>query len=791
MYVERLLQINMAALACLASLLLGMGQRSTAIPLGMLIAAMISVWVVDFKGWFRLNKTVADWAAIGALAVCLPGALRLDKIAIVSAVAQFLVLLQVIHLFRRKDAAVYWQLVRFSVLQIVVAALLTQEFLFGPLLILYLFTALGAMALLFLHSEWSQQHRRMSPAPAPPAALARWPLAHQQPAFWGAPTGRAPLGREIFVRLLRMGLATLLIAVVVFFAVPRFGRGAWRGFGGMARPTVGFSGRVRLGELGKIIRNPEEVMRVRFEERQAPAVYPTHGEIYLRGAVLTEYRRGEWRPPAGDAGLRGIARGPADRDFQEGLVRQAILIEPLDRDELFCVWPFTFIRPDWRIEFSRQAQRLARRPEFRSDRFAFELGTTAFWRNQQAALVPNDELVDRNVLLQMPAEAGRDPLAGLASTAQQWIAASGLGADRYQRALAIERQLRDSGQYHYSLEGQKRDPALDPVEDFVTKNPRGHCEYFATALCLMLRSQGIPARVVIGYRTGEFNRVSEFYHVRQLHAHTWVEAYLAPEQIPVEMIKDRPSWGWLTGAWLRLDATPAAEQESAAMSLLARIGGLFGQLNFAWNNYIMEMDRPRQREAIYNPVAEAVRKAIRSVTDPAWWRQATGSVAEALGLGRWRAGGLRFSWPNLGLAILAGAAAILAYYALWYSYRRWIGPLRGLRGPIEERLRARVAFYRRLETLLARRGLVRRPSQTPREFALAAGRRIAGWAGQERLALLPVQVADAYYLVRFGDKALDESQAEAVEQALAGVEQALSARQRSSVRPRAANRGIV
>ena len=158
---------------------------------------------------------------------------------------------------------------RFSVLQIVVAALLTQDVLFGALVILYLFTALGAMSLLFLHSEWSRHHRRMSPAPAPPAAPSRWPLAHQRATFRGAPTGRAPLGREIFVRLLRMGLATLLIAVVVFFAVPRAGRGAWRGMGGIARPTVGFSGRVRLGELGKIIQNPEEVMRSPLRGAQA------------------------------------------------------------------------------------------------------------------------------------------------------------------------------------------------------------------------------------------------------------------------------------------------------------------------------------------------------------------------------------------------------------------------------------------------------------------------------------------------------------------------------------------
>ena len=774
MYVERLLQINIATLACLASLLLGMGQRSTAMPLGMLVAAMVSVWVADFKGWFRLNKTVADWAAVGALAICLPGALRLDKIAIVSAVAEFLVLLQVIHLFRRKDAAVYWQLVRFSVLQIVVAALLTQEFLFGPLLVLYLFTALGAMTLLFLHSEWTQQHRRMAPAPAPSVARARWPLAHQEPAFWGASSGRAPLGREIVVRLVRMGFATLVIAVVVFFAVPRFGRGAWRGFGGMVRPTVGFSGRVRLGELGKIIRNPEEVMRVRFEEPQTANVYPTHGEIYLRGAVLTEYRRSEWRPPAEDAGFRGIGGLAADREYQETPVRQVIFIEPLDREELFCVWPFTFLYPDWRIEYSKHSQRLTRLPEFCSDRFRYELGTSAFWQNEQAALTPSEGLVDPSVLLQMPKEAGGNPLAGLAATAQQWVAAAGPKADRYQRALAIERQLRHSGQYRYSLERQNRDPALDPVEDFITKNRRGHCEYFATALCLMLRSQGIPARVVIGYRSGEFNRTSGFYHVRQLHAHTWVEAYLAPGQIPVELVKDRPSWGWLTGAWLRLDATPAADDESTAKSLLARLGGLFGQLNFAWNNYIMEMDRPRQREAIYNPVVDAIRRAIRSLADPAWWRQAIRNVMEGLGLGRWRVGALRLSWPGLALTLLAGVLVILACYALWYSYRRWIAPWRGLRGPTQRRLRARVAFYRRLETILARRGFVRRPSQTPREFALATGRQIAGWAGQERLALLPVQVADAYYLVRFGDKALDESQAAAVEQALAGVEKALA-----------------
>ena len=133
MYVERLLQIHIAALCCLASLLLGMGERSTVIPVGMLLAAMVSVWITDFKGWFALSKRVADWAALGALVACLPAAMRLERNSLISSVGEFILLLQVIHLFRRKDGAVYRHLMQFSVLQVVVAALLTQDLLFGVL----------------------------------------------------------------------------------------------------------------------------------------------------------------------------------------------------------------------------------------------------------------------------------------------------------------------------------------------------------------------------------------------------------------------------------------------------------------------------------------------------------------------------------------------------------------------------------------------------------------------------------------------------------------------------------
>jgi len=86
--------------------------------------------------------------------------------------------------------------------------------------------------------------------------------------------------------------------------------------------------------------------------------------------------------------------------------------------------------------------------------------------------------------------------------------------------------------------------------------------------------------------------------------------------------------------------------------------------------------------------------------------------------------------------------------------------------------RARVEFYRRLEAVLARQGLVRSASQTQHEFALAAGVTIAQAAGRDHLAALPVRVADAFYHVRFGGATLDNRQAQEVEQALAELQQA-------------------
>ncbi len=182
------------------------------------------------------------------------------------------------------------------------------------------------------------------------------------------------------------------------------------------------------------------------------------------------------------------------------------------------------------------------RPEWKQRRtFDYEVGTLAIQNRQQISLVPADDSASDDVeaLLQMPEPGpdGVDPLAGLAAQARAVREQAQLQPEQHlEIAKALTRLLRESGLFQYSDSGQKRPDGVDPLEDFVTANRRGHCEYFAGALALMLRSQGIPARVALGFRASEFNSAGSYYQVRQLHAHAWVEALLEPDDLAGEKL---------------------------------------------------------------------------------------------------------------------------------------------------------------------------------------------------------------------------------------------------------------
>ena len=347
--------------------------------------------------------------------------------------------------------------------------------------------------------------------------------------------------------------------------------------------------------------------------------------------------------------------------------------------------------------------------------------------------------------------------------------------DRLSQVRYLEQQLAASGQFQYSLAGQERDPNLDPIEDFVSEHRVGHCEYFATALTLMLRSQGIPARMVSGYMCdqSDWDSLGGYYQVRQYHAHTWVEAYLRSSQlqaylksgqITADMLHGKDYWNWFQdGAWLRLDPTPAGAANERT-NWFTPIRQKLDWLESAWSNYVVELDMERQREAVYGPIVNGLMSVWGELADLADWRAIFNSVAVALYLDHLNR---EARVALLGLAAITAAAMLLGL--MWLFWRlgrgltaRWTGyrPRRAIGRGVE------VDFYRRFERLLARRGLVRAAAQTQREFAAAAGVRLAAMTGEARLAALPGLVADAFYRVRFGRTPLDNNQTQAVEQAI-------------------------
>ena len=153
MNIERVLQITIALLAAMATLLLGMSSGSLALPLAAIFAAASSLYVTDRYGWVYLNRNIANLAAVTAVLISIHDFFQLERERQLLAIAYLLIYLQIVLLYQRKTIRIYWQLLMLSLLQVVVAAALNFGLQFGILLAIYMFLALFALRLFFVVRE--------------------------------------------------------------------------------------------------------------------------------------------------------------------------------------------------------------------------------------------------------------------------------------------------------------------------------------------------------------------------------------------------------------------------------------------------------------------------------------------------------------------------------------------------------------------------------------------------------------------------------------------------------------
>jgi transglutaminase-like putative cysteine protease len=117
----------------------------------------------------------------------------------------------------------------------------------------------------------------------------------------------------------------------------------------------------------------------------------------------------------------------------------------------------------------------------------------------------------------------------------------------YEQALALEKFLRELP-YSYQVQPLPRDG--DAVYQFLFEMRQGYCTYYASAMAVMARSLGIPARVASGYATGQYDQATKTYIVHEADAHAWPELYIDGRWLPFEPTPIRPLPARASGAAL-------------------------------------------------------------------------------------------------------------------------------------------------------------------------------------------------------------------------------------------------
>ncbi|MBI4011435.1 MAG: transglutaminase domain-containing protein, partial [Candidatus Rokubacteria bacterium] len=268
--------------------------------------------------------------------------------------------------------------------------------------------------------------------------------------------------------------------------------------------------------------------------------------------------------------------------------------------------------------------------------------------------------------------------------------------------------------YRYTL-ALERQTALDPVEEFLFVRRSGNCEYFAAALAVMLRSLGIPARVVNGFQRGEWNPYGRYFMVRLRDAHSWVEAYVERQ-------------GWVT-----LDPSPRGAVDAAGA--IGPLGLYLDALRMRWQRYVINWSLRDQMEA-----ALAVRRHASTGFGP--W------LGAARGLGE---------GPILRLLAAAGALGVVV--VAWRARRGGVSR----RAPAASRA---PRFYTRALRALARGGLAPAAGETAREFSRRVAARAPACAGPF------TRLTAAYERCRFGALPPAGDEAAALDACLATLERA-------------------
>ncbi len=374
-----------------------------------------------------------------------------------------------------------------------------------------------------------------------------------------APTTAAAI-RPRVVAATRLLALSLPLAIVGFFLFPRLGSPLWGLPQNVAEARTGLSDEMAPGDIANLYSDDSPALRVTFD---GPA--PKQSEMYWRGPVLVDFdgrrwTRSTWRESHSPVTLEPL--GPE--------LGYEVTQEPTDRRYLMALDMPIAAPENGRMGFDRTIT--ASRPQTELTRYR-----VASYRRYR--LEPTLLITYRGSSTALPADFNPRTTA----LVQQWQQEGAQEQEVIRRALALF-----NAEFTYTL-----NPTLlgrHSVDDFLFSTKRGYCEHFASAFVVMMRSAGIPARVITGYQGGSSNGIGDYWVVRQSDAHAWAEVWLAGR------------------GWVRIDPTGAVAPEriergteslSGPESAWGRMSRpLFEAgdwLRRGWNDVVLGFNASRQR----------------------------------------------------------------------------------------------------------------------------------------------------------------------------------------------------
>jgi hypothetical protein len=594
--------------------------------------------------------------------------------------AYFTALAQGLQLLDARPRKSEFVLVALALFQVILASNLTDSILFPPLVLIFLATVTWTLLVHTLSMEAAEA---------------------------GDPTGASSAIAPDLRRMTIMAtMACLALAVVLFVLFPRLKTNLIRGGSGNSLALSGFSDRVALGDVGKIRQDHSVVLRV----EGLGGDLPVPSQAYWRGLAFDAFDGRNWsisrseriatRRPISGVGRFGIDLRPRDGAVTTA---QRITREPVKAGVLFVPGNVQRIEGSFqRLERDRNGGLYL--PGRGGDRVRYTIWSHASERRADA--LRRDRArppMEANPGGERPAKRyvelhELDPRVH--ALARRIVA--GAESD-FDRAWQIQESLRKNGLYTDSPP-PLGDEVNSPIEAFLLGELEGHCEYFASAMVMLARSQGLPSRLVNGFAGGVRNQLGGFVEVTQADAHAWVEIHFEK------------------AGWVRFDPTPPDLRLRANQggSLWAQLGQIGSAVELWWFQRVVDFDSVDQISTVrrlwlswtkHRSTRVSPTKDLAKIEDPDWSNPLTNAES---------------------LAVIAGGMTLLAGIVVWRRRR--------------DQMDSRVPeAYRNALTILARHGIVRTEAASARDFARGVSERLP-----ERGAVAFDEITQHYLAERFG-----------------------------------------